>query len=97
MNSQMKNFFLFPVLLFFVLPSQAQENDSTLVRKDNLKIIEAKDIPLDTTALDMKGVEQMELMDTETPLNDNPLVLIKRHVANHFEVHFETFVVYRGH
>ena len=63
--------------LLFAIPLVAQENDSIPIAKDNQKITEAKDIPLDTVAMDMKGVEQMELMDSETELKDNPLVLVK--------------------
>ena len=77
MNSQMKNYLPFLSFLIFAFPLCAQENDSIQIKKDSLKIIEAKDIPLDTSAMDMKGVEQMELMDSETELKDNPLVLVK--------------------
>ncbi len=78
MNTQMKNYLTFLSFLVFALPLTAQENDSIPIQKDSLKIIEAKDIPIDTIAMDMKGLEQMELMESETTLKDNPLMLVKK-------------------
>lgn len=74
----MKNYLPFLSLLIFALPLGAQENDSAPFHKDSLKITEAKEISLDPTAMDMKGVAQMELMEAETDLKDNPLVLVKK-------------------
>ena len=72
-----RNFFLpFFALLFFAVSGLAQEKDSIPTKKD-IKIIQSKDIPLDTTAMDMKGVEQMEQMESSQPIKDNPLVLLK--------------------
>jgi len=76
MIAKRKFFFLFFALLVFTISGLAQERDS-IPPKKNVKIIESKDIPLDTTAMDMKGVEQMEKMQSTQPLNDNPLVLVK--------------------
>ena len=72
-----RNFF-FPVFTFliFTFSGIAQEKKSTSKNKD-VKIIESKKIPLDTITMDMKGVEQMEKMQSEQPLNDNPLVQLK--------------------
>jgi len=65
---------LLPILLFaFVLQGIAQKKDS-IPEKEN-RIVEVKDIPLDTTVRDMKGVEQMEL---PIGLKDAPLVLSKK-------------------
>ncbi len=79
MTAHLKNFVTLVSFLLITFPlfAQEQEKDSVLTSKDSLKTTEAKDIPLDTMAMDMKAVEQMELMDSETELKDNPLVLVK--------------------
>ncbi len=64
-------------LLIFTFSGLAQQKDAIPVKKE-VKIIQSKDIPLDTTAIDMKGVQQMEQMEADSPLKDNPLVLIKK-------------------
>lgn len=55
----------------------AQERDSISPKRENVRIMAAKDIPVDTMTMDMKGLEQMEQMESSTELNDNPLVLVK--------------------
>ena len=40
------------------------------------KIVQAKDIPLDTLALDMEGVEQMELLESSNRIDDNTLPVV---------------------
>lgn len=67
-------------LLYFsvTLTLLAQEKDSIPSAKDSLRIIEAKDIPLDTIEMDMKGMELMEAMESTRDLADNPLVLVKK-------------------
>ena len=40
---------------------------------EQIKVVHAKDIPLDTLALDMEGVEQMELLESSNTINDNAL------------------------
>lgn len=40
---------------------------------EQIKVVQAKDIPLDTLALDMEGVEQMELLESSNTINDNAL------------------------
>ena len=60
----------FFALLVFTISGLAQEKDSISKKKD-VKIIESKDIPLDTTGMDMKGLEQMDRMQSFKPLNDN--------------------------
>jgi membrane-bound lytic murein transglycosylase D len=67
-------FFLFFVVTF---PLLAQEKDNVPAIKDSLLVIVAKDVPLDTAEMDMKGVELMEEMDSSTALKDNPLVSVK--------------------
>ena len=64
-------------LLVVAFPSMAQENDSISIAQKKIDSMESKQIPLDTTAMDMKGVEQMELMDSESDLLDNPMVFTK--------------------
>lgn len=76
MITKKTRFLSFFVLLIFCISGLAQEKDSIPVKSD-VKIIQSKDIPLDTSAIDMKGVEQMERMESSQPLKDNPLVLIK--------------------
>lgn len=56
----------------------AQEQDSLPKAQKDIKIIESKDIPLDSTAIDMKGVEQVENIEDSENLKDNPLVLLKK-------------------
>jgi len=67
-------FFLF----VFALPIIAQEKDSIRVTERAAKIEGSIKVEPDTTAMDMKGVEQMEIMDAETDLKDNPLVFSKK-------------------
>ena len=45
--------------------------------KENIKIIEAKDIPLDTITLVGKSIDVIESKEASKNINDNPLVLIK--------------------
>ena len=40
---------------------------------EQIKVVHAKDIPVDTLALDMEGVEQMELLESSNTINDNAL------------------------
>ncbi len=62
------------LVLFFAIPIAAQEvNDAST---DGVKVIEAKDIPVDTLAMDMQGVKQMELLESANPINDNTLPFI---------------------
>lgn len=68
-----KNSFLLGLSLFLVtsLTLSGQEIKGSL--QNDVKIIEAKDIPLDTLAIDVKGVEQLELLESKNPINDNRL------------------------
>ncbi|MFH6603082.1 LysM peptidoglycan-binding domain-containing protein [Maribacter algicola] len=67
------------ILSFSVLFSissllSAQESDSIPVRVNDTLV----ETLADTTEMDMKGLEQMELMDSEMGLKDNPLVFTKK-------------------
>ncbi|MEX0291616.1 MAG: hypothetical protein AB3N14_21110, partial [Flavobacteriaceae bacterium] len=55
-----KRLALFFLTIFFLLQARGQQSDSLSVKKTNVIPVEHK--TTDTTALDMKGVEQMELM-----------------------------------
>lgn len=68
---------LFFTALVFAFPVLAQENDSISKAQENIKIIEAKDIPLDTIAADINSLDVIESMEASKNINDNPLVLIK--------------------
>jgi len=72
-----KHYLFFSISLVFSMLVTAQENDSISAKNGTVKIIEAKDIPLDTTAMDMKGLEIIENMEDSKSLDDNPLVLVK--------------------
>jgi len=63
------SFFTAFFFLFGMLWSFAQEPDSTLISQ--------KKTATDTTAVALKGVQQMEQMASEKSLKDNPLVLLK--------------------
>jgi len=59
---------------FFAIPIVAQEaNDAST---NGVKIIEIKDIPADTLAMDVEGVKQMELLESANPINDKTLPVI---------------------
>lgn len=78
MNALMKHYFTLLAFLIAVIPLRAQEKDSVLLQNDSLKLLQTKQVLADTTAMDMKGVEQMGLMEAETELKDNPLVLVQK-------------------
>ena len=60
--------------IFFAIPISAQEvNDAST---DGVRVIESKDIPVDTLAMDMVGVKQMELLESANPINDNTLPVV---------------------
>ncbi|MBD0779713.1 LysM peptidoglycan-binding domain-containing protein [Maribacter sp. ANRC-HE7] len=52
--------------------SQAANHTS----EEQAKIVEAKDIPLDSLAKDMEGVEQMEPLETSNAIHDNSLPVV---------------------
>ncbi len=71
----MTRIILFIFLLVFGFPLMAQQTNSYLKR--NPHVIKANDLLPDTLELDMKGVEQMELMESPSGLGNTPLVLQK--------------------
>ncbi len=71
-----KSNFKFPAIFLCIivaLPIWAQDGNPTSRGKKEIKIIESKDIPLDTLELDMQNVEEMDLMDAESD-QDNLLL-----------------------
>ncbi len=68
----------FFVALIFCFPILAQENDSISIQRDTIKIIKEKEVSIDTTALDLKGIQIIESMEDSMSLNDNPFVHIKQ-------------------
>lgn len=75
MMTKRKYFFL--LFVAFAFQVGAQEKDSIPNTEKSIKIIEAAAIPLDTLAMDMKGVDQMKKMASEKQLKDDPLTLFK--------------------
>ncbi|MCM4150219.1 LysM peptidoglycan-binding domain-containing protein [Arenibacter sp. N53] len=61
----------------FLVTGVAQEIDSIPSNKIPLGILKAKEIPVDTTAMDLEGAEQMETMEAKDDIQDNPLLLVK--------------------
>ncbi|MRX64324.1 LysM peptidoglycan-binding domain-containing protein [Maribacter luteus] len=64
----------FILVLFANISVFAQEVKE--VQKEHIKVIKAKDIPLDTLALDMQGIEQMDELESSSDLNDNSLPIV---------------------
>ncbi len=85
MITKSKSFLSSVCCLVFAVPMMAQQKDSlALSEKDSLTISvddkalsENNESPVDTLAMDMIGVEQMEQMASDTTLNDNVLKLIQ--------------------
>ena len=73
MVKKISHIFFF-VLFIYNVPLVAQENDSIPLPDNEAKTDGAVEVQADTIVMDMKGVEQMEIMDSETDLKDNPLV-----------------------
>ncbi|PXX27804.1 lytic transglycosylase domain-containing protein [Arenibacter sp. ARW7G5Y1] len=61
----------------FLATGVAQEFDSIPSTKQGLNVLKTQEIPVDTTAMDMEGVEQMETMEAKDDIQDNPLFLVK--------------------
>lgn len=70
-----KNFLLSILGVASMTTLSAQEPDSTPISKPGLKKTVKTEI--DTTAMDLEGAEQMEIMESQSELKDNPLVLLK--------------------
>ena len=61
----------------FFVTGVAQEFDSIPTAKKGLNAPKLQEISVDTTAMDMEGVEQMETMEAQDDIQDNPLLLAK--------------------
>ncbi|MCK0144129.1 LysM peptidoglycan-binding domain-containing protein [Arenibacter sp. F26102] len=72
-----KNIFLGVLTMGFLVTGVAQEIDSIPTNKLSHSTLKAKEIPADTTAMDLEGAEQMESMEAKDDIQDNPLVLVK--------------------
>ena len=70
-----KRLALFILTIFFLFPARAQEGDSLRIKKPESTVLAGT--LSDSTALDMKGVEQMELMAAPNGLTDNQQVFKK--------------------
>ncbi len=86
MISKRKNC-LFLFSLFAVLSIvTAQESDTIPVSANTSKPIAVNDAAVDTLAMDMEGVKQMERMQADTTLVDSPLVLVKDSVNSKYNL-----------
>jgi len=72
-----KNIVLGVLSMGFLVTGVAQEMDSIPARKISPDTIQVKEIPADTTAMDLEGAAQMETMEAKDDIQDNPLVLVK--------------------
>ena len=79
MNLKHPCFFLFFIWLFSTPLAMAQELDTIAQVQEPIKIIESKDIPLDTTAIEViRGVEEIGATKQPTPVEDTGIVLLKK-------------------
>jgi len=62
------------LIVLMIIPMTAQK--ALNGANEGVKVIETKDILLDTLAMDMEGVKQMELLESVNPINDNTLPVI---------------------
>ncbi|MBD1260028.1 LysM peptidoglycan-binding domain-containing protein [Maribacter polysiphoniae] len=62
------------LVVFMNISVFSQEANHT--SEEQAKIVEAKDIPLDSLAKDMEGVEQMEPLKTSNAIHDNSLPVV---------------------
>lgn len=86
-NMILKNSWFFSLVwcVVFAIPSMAQqkhslwlsEKDSLTISQTDQALAEDKELPIDTLAMDMTGVVQMEQMASDTTRNDNVLRLIQ--------------------
>lgn len=59
----------------FAVSAMAQQKDGTRKKQRKNKVVQ--EAPVDTIAMDMEGVEQMELMEAPGQLEDSPAILVK--------------------
>lgn len=62
----------------------AQEKDTLSQKVNEAKIIKAIEVPLDTLAMDMQGLEQMEQMQSAVPFEDIPLSFTQERDKNKY-------------
>lgn len=72
-----KNILLGVLTMGFWVTGVAQELDSIPPAKQDQNMSKSLEIAVDTTAMDMEGVEQMETMEAKDDIQDNPLLLVK--------------------
>lgn len=77
MTGKRNKYLTFLSIVVFASALVAQEKDSIADSANEIKIIEAKDIPLDTTGVDKRGAELTEEVDLSAGPNDNALILIR--------------------
>lgn len=65
-----KSILLNVLALFMLTTVLGQETDSVPNSKEEHKIVPEKE--LDTIAMDMEGLEQMEIMESQEEIQDNP-------------------------
>lgn len=70
-----KSILLNVIALLTLNTAMAQEPDS--IPNNNIGHRVVPEMELDTTAMDMEGLEQMEIMESQEEIQDNPLMLIK--------------------
>ncbi len=73
----------------FVVSAMAQQKDGTRKKQRKNKVV--VEVPVDTLAMDMEGVEQMELMESPGQLEDSPAILVK--VSNKYNLSDRTDVL----
>ncbi len=73
MNFLKKRFHYSIALFLFAFPLHAQEEDTT--PQNEVKIMESKDIPLDTLSLPLLKKEAVTITDSTAVIKDNPLTL----------------------
>ena len=76
MIAKKHSFLPFLALLIFTISGLAQEKDSIPLKK-HVKRIQAKDIPLDTIAAEIKAAVPIKKSEVNQALNDSPVVHIK--------------------
>ncbi|MEZ4968345.1 MAG: LysM peptidoglycan-binding domain-containing protein [Flavobacteriaceae bacterium] len=72
-----KNILLGVLTMGFWVTGVAQELDSIPPAKQDQNTSKSLEIAVDTTAMDMEGIDQMETMEAKDDIQDNPLLLVK--------------------
>ena len=74
--SSLKDSFLSIILIVLVILPVAAQVEAMDVSGNRVKVIQSKDIPLDTLAMDMEGVKRMEVLESTDPIHDNNLPVV---------------------